>query len=85
MAGNPSIAASLHHSTAPTWFGLIFGSWVGLVWGSLISLPVGIGRHRGSLYLVWRVHCCSGRGTFWGLVGLAGNATALLESQVFPS
>ncbi len=43
MAGNPSIAASLHHSTAPTWFGLIFGSWVGLVWGSLISLPVGIG------------------------------------------
>lgn len=70
MAGNPSIAASLHHSTAPTWFSLVFGSWVGLIWGSLISLPIGVGFAvaGGSLFggflmvPIW--------GTIWGMVGL---------------
>lgn len=70
MAADSSIAASVRHSTLPTWLSLVFGSWVGLIWGSLISLPIGVGFAvaGGSIFggflmvPIW--------GTLWGLVGL---------------
>ncbi|MET3616316.1 heat shock protein HtpX [Rhizobium aquaticum] len=70
MAADSTIAASVRHSTLPTWLSLVFGSWVGLIWGSLISLPIGVGFAvaGGSIFggflmvPIW--------GTVWGLVGL---------------
>lgn len=70
MASNPSVAASLHHSTAPTWFSLVFGSWVGLLWGSLISLPVGVGFAVAGGSLLGGFLMVPVWGTIWGLVGL---------------
>ncbi|MBD1549536.1 M48 family metalloprotease [Roseibium aggregatum] len=72
---------NLHHSTFPTWLGLVFGSWAGLIWASVISAPIGIGfgiaagsAFGGFLAVpIW--------GTVFGLMGLGRQRDAAVRQH----